>query len=284
MDRFSKLNPKVSFLFFVLIIALTLVLFNPFYLLITLVASFCYNIKLQGKRAVKTFFTFLVPITLLTGAFNMFFVNWGDTVLFTSFYKEFTLEALFYGLCQGVMFSSMIMWISNYSIVLTSDKFLSVFSNLAPNITLVFSMVLSFLPRMRKNAQEINEARMNIDTEKSQFKKSIDNFSALVSMTLEESLEVSDSMESRGFNNKRTSYTKYRFGIKDGLIIVVSICLFAIVMYFKIIGKTIFIYEPTIKINDFSLVSIIVFAVLSFLPLIIDLEEDIRWLLLKQKI
>ena len=83
---------------------------------------------------------------------------------------------------------------------------MSVFSKLAPNLTLVLTMTFSFIPRLRKNAQEINDARMNIDLGQSKFKKSLDNFSSLVSMTLEESIEISDTMRARNFNSSRKLY------------------------------------------------------------------------------
>lgn len=284
MDRFSRFNPKSCFLFFLLEIVLCLLLFNPFYLLISLLSSFLYSVKLEGKKAVKSFFTFILPLIIFVGIFNMIFAHYGETVLFTIFSYDFTLEALFYGFNQGMMFASVILWLNCYSIVLTSDKFLSVFSRLAPNTSLVFSMVLSFLPRLRKNAQDINDARMNINDGRNKLQKSIANFSALLTMTLEESIEVSDSMRARGFSKNRRAYSKYSFALRDGIVMAVSVILFIIVLYFKTSKKTLFIFEPVISAENQSLFSIIIYGVMSFLPLIIDFWEDMKWLYLKQKI
>ena len=57
MDRFSRFNPKVSFSFFVFVILLVLLNFNPFFLSVSLIAGLIYNIMLQGNKAFKTFFT-----------------------------------------------------------------------------------------------------------------------------------------------------------------------------------------------------------------------------------
>ena len=284
MDRFSRFNPKVSFSFFVFVILLVLLNFNPFFLSVSLIAGLIYNIMLQGKKAFKTFFTFLLPFTLLIALFNMCYTSYGIDILFTAFDKNFTLEGLFYGFCQGLMFSSVIIWLSSYSLVLTSDKFMSVFSKVAPNTTLVLTMALSFIPRLRKNAKEIDDARLNVNQNDSKLKKSLDNFSSLISMTLEESIEVSDSMRARGFNSKRKPYVKYKFNFYD-LIVLVVIFLSAISCFImKGYGLSDFLFDPEIKILAFSPIHLIVFSLFMFIPTITNISEDIKWHFLKLKI
>lgn len=284
MDRFSKFNPRVTFLFFALITVLTLILFNPVYLAVSFAAALCYKVKLEGRCAIAYFIKFIAPLILLVSIFNMLFTHYGVTVLFTAFDMNFTLEGLFYGLCQGVMISSLILWFSCYSQVVTSEKFLAVFGKIAPNSALVFSMVLSFIPRLRKNAAEIDDARLLIDYEKSKFKRNIKNFSALVSLTLEQSIEVSDSMKARGFGRGRTSYSKYSFSIGDGVCIAAELIAFIVLCVMKALGKMTFIFEPVIRTEHTSVLSIVLFTLFSFLPLIVDLTEDMRWFYLKQKI
>jgi len=284
MDKFSSFNPKVCFLFFVFAVILILLNFNPFFLLVSLLAGLIYNFMLQGKKAVLTFVSFLLPFTLLVALFNMVFTSYGVDVLFSLANKHFTLEGFFYGLCQGVMFSSVILWLSNYSIVMSSDKFMSVFSKLAPNLTLVLTMTFSFIPRLRKNAQEINDARMNIDLGQSKFKKSLDNFSSLVSMTLEESIEISDTMRARNFNSSRKPYSKYRFCSLDLILMIFIIALAGCEVIMNIFNVSEFIFDPEIKVISFSLLDFTVFAVFIFIPVIINILEGIKWHILKQKI
>lgn len=284
MDRFSKFNPKVTFLFFVFIIILTLILLHPLFLIVSLVASLCYKIKLDGKKGISYFFKFILPLTLFVALFNMLFTHYGMTVLFTAFDMNFTLEGLFYGLCQGMMFSAVIMWFSCYSEVVTSERFLAVFGRFAPNSALVFSMVLSFIPRLKKNFAEISDARMLLDNDEGRLKKAFKNFSALLTMTLEDSIEVSDSMKARGFGKGRLPYSKYRFLLKDGVCFIFMLAVFTAICVMKALGRIDFIFEPEIMMNSFSVFSFVIFALISFLPVIIDLTEDIRWFYLKQKI
>lgn len=284
MDKFSNFNPKVCFLFFVFTVLLILLNFNPVFLGVSLLAGVIYNAMLQGKKAIKTFFTFLLPFTVLIGLFNMVFTSYGVDILFSISNKNFTAEGLAYGLCQGVMFSSVIVWLSSYSYVLSSDKFMSVFSKLAPNLTLVLTMTLSFIPRLRKNAQEINDARLNVNTNQSKFKKSLDNFSALVSMTLEESIEVSDTMRARGFSSSRKPYSKYKFNLNDGVVLIIVLAVSIACIVFNSLDMAEFIFDPEIKMLSFSPIFLILYTLYMLLPVIINISEGIKWHFLKQKI
>lgn len=283
MDRFSRLNPKAVLLFFVFEIIASICVFNPILLSFSFMAALFYNLKLTGKKAVKAFLCVL-PIMLLATVFNFIFTHYGTTVLFVLSDMNFTFEALFYGFSQGLMLGAVLLWFSAFSAAVTSQGFLSVFSGLVPNISLVLIMVFSFLPRLRKNAAEISDARMLLAQDESRLKKSIANFSALITMTLEESIETADSMKARGFGKKRTVYSKYRFNIRDFIVIAVSAAFFAVVLFCELFGRINFIFEPVIIFDRIPLLAFFSYIILSFLPLIIDLTEDVKWYFLKQKI
>lgn len=283
-DRFSKFNPFVTFLFFILCIASTLIWFEPLFLAAGLLASVLYKIKLEGKKGISYFFKIPLPLTVLTALFNMLFAHYGMTVLFTITQTQFTLESLFYGMCQGIMFSAVITWFSCYSQVVTSERFMAVMGRFAPNCALVLSMALSFIPRLKKNAAEINDARMLLDSGSNRLSKSVKNFSALLTLTLEESIDTADSMKSRGFCGGRKAYSKYSFSFRDGICIVFTAAMFLALCVFKALGVSEFLFDPVIKVQNFSIAPLLVYCVFSFLPLIVDFTEDMRWLLLKQKI
>lgn len=284
MDRFSKFNPRVTFLFFVLTMVLTLATFNPIYSSISLLSAILYKFKLEGKKAVGYVVKFIVPLLVLVSLFNMLFTHYGATVLFTAFDMNFTFEGLFYGFSQGLIFSAIVTWFSCYCVVVTSERFLSVFGKVAPNTAIVLSMVLSFIPRLKKNGSEINDARLLIDTENSRLKKSISNFSALITMTLEESIQVAESMKARYFCNGRTSYSRFRYSYKDAVLTILLVALFIVVAVYKAMGRLSFIFEPIIAMNGISIVALVSFSFLMLMPVIIDVTEDVRWFYLKQKI
>lgn len=284
MDRFSQFNPKTSFLFFVTAAVSILINYNPFFLAASFAAAFAYNFKLLGAKAFKSLICFYFPFTLFVGVFNMIFTSYGVDILFTLNDSNFTLEGLVYGLCQGMMFSAVMLWLSNYSVVMTSDKFMSVFSKAAPNLTLVLTMTLSFLPRLRKNAREISDARLQLGGNEGRLKKSGNNLSALISLTLEESIETANSMKARGFSSKRKPYSKYRFSRCDLLMSVVILLLFAFMIFEDTAQVSEFIFDPKLENASFSVWHMLFFTMLMLIPIIVDTAEDIRWLFLKRKI
>lgn len=284
MDRFSKYNPKVTFLFFVIVFIFTLAFFHPVFVFISFIAALSYKCKLDGKKTLPYLFKFILPLIFLITMFNFIFAHYGVTTLFAVHDIQFTFESMFYGWCQGTMFAAVILWFSCYGNVVTSECFISIFGKFAPNLALVFSMVLSFIPRFKKNAQEINDARMFISSGQNRLKRSISNFSALLTLTLEESIETADSMKARGFGKGRTVYSKYRFSFSDGICMAVILSLSVLLIVFKCNGCAVFIFDPVIQMDSLPLIPIAVFAVTMFLPMMINFEEDIRWHFLKQKI
>lgn len=283
MDRFSKYNPKAAFSFFLLEIILTIVIFNPVMLAVSFVSAFAYKLKLDGRVAVSYLFKFIFPLVLFVALFNFAFSHYGITVLFTFRDMNFTAESLFYGLNQGMLLGSVVMWFSCYGRVITAERFIAVFGRIMPNTALIFSMVLSFIPRLRKNACEINEARQLISGE-SRLKKSISNFSALITMTLEESIETADSMKARGYHKGRSIYSKYRFSVKDFILIMFIVLSSAALIAVKGLGQLDFLFDPVIKMDSLPIWAVVIFSVMSLLPVMIDLLEDMKWSYLKQKI
>jgi hypothetical protein len=103
-------------------------------------------------------------------------------------------------------------------------------------------------------------------------------------MTLEESIDIADSMKARGFNKDRTVYSKYRFSSRDFIVLMIIIITSVGVIVAKAMGLFSFIYEPVIIAEKIPLWAIFSYVILSLLPSIIDFVEDMRWSYLKQKI
>ena len=140
-DVFSRCHPAVNFLFFAAAIVLTVVLFHPAYLLVSLVCGGAYYAALRRSRCGKTL-SFLLLALVLVAAVNPIFNTLGDTVLFTLLGRPYTWQALCYGLCSGLMFAAVSLWFLCGGIVMTSDKFTSLFGAVIPSISLVLVMVL----------------------------------------------------------------------------------------------------------------------------------------------
>ena len=158
-SAFAKYHPVVNFVFFITAIVLTVVIFHPAALAVSLVMGVLYSVKLEGRKAWKYFFAFPFVVMILSVVINMLFVHQGITVLFYIGESPVTVEAAVYGACTALMIGAVIVWAHCYSIMMTSDRFMAVFGKRAPSTSLVFSMILRFLPRTKRQAGKIAEAQ-----------------------------------------------------------------------------------------------------------------------------
>lgn len=285
MDRFSKFHPIVSFSFFIGVIVLTLVFSNSIYGALSFLCAFCYAVRLKGKNAVSFFLKFIIPIVLLATIFNMLFSHYGNTVIFIVKGIDFTLEPLTAGLFTGIMIGAVMAWFSAYNEIITADKFMVLFGGLAPNLALLFSMVLRFIPLMVKTSNEIKEAHIGLGYETKGLKNTLTRFSALISISLEKSIETADTMKARGFGTKKRGfYSAFAFRKTDlaALVFVVISLIYLFIACSADIAQITF--NPTIEIQSVNPITAFIFLIFSLFPLIADLTEDIKWLLLKSKI
>ncbi len=83
-DVFSRCHPAVNLLFFTGAIVLTVVLFHPAYLLLSLLCGAGYYAVLRRGRCGKTF-AYLLGAMVLVAAVNPLFNTLGETTLFLLF-------------------------------------------------------------------------------------------------------------------------------------------------------------------------------------------------------
>ncbi len=284
MDRFSKFHPAVCLLFFIFVIAVTLVYINPVHSAASLVCALLYSLRLLGVRRTASQLKFAMPVIILAAVFNMLFCRYGQTVLFTIADVAFSLEPLVYGACIGVMLCAVIVWFSAYSEIITSEKFTALFGRFAPNLVLTFSTSLRFLPLMIKTASDLKEAQQGIGNETKGLKNTMRRFSALVSISLEQSIETAQTMRARGFKKGMRHYSPYKFRSADAVFIVISAVLCAVQVYAMVRGAFDFEYYDNLRISGVNIPVLVLWLVLCLMPLVTDLSEDIRWRLLKSKI
>ncbi len=284
MDRFSKFHPAACLLFFIFVICATLIFINPAYCAVSFVCALFCSFRLLGFRRTAAQLKFLLPLVLFSAVLNMLFSGYGSTVLFSVFGMDFTLEPLAYGACAGLMLCAVIIWFLAYSEIISSEKFTSLFGRFAPNIVLIFSTALRFLPLMVKTAAMLKEAQQGLGNETKGLKNTTARFSALVSVSLEQSIETADTMRARGFKKGRRHYSPYSFRAADGVLIFACAALFALQLAAFSLGVYEFEYYEKLRIENAQPVYLAAWAALCLVPIITDLPEEVKWRLLKSKI
>ena len=279
----KEFHPIVNFMFFVLIIIFSMFFMHPIFLIISLSTSIIYLFKLKGKRALKQVFAMFI-IMMIFIIINPFISHSGATILVYINNNPITLEAIIYGVASCAMLISVITWFSAYNEIMTSDKFIYLFGRIIPKTSLIFSMILRFVPRFKMQLKVINQGQRSIHKSASdgnilnKIIHGINILSILVTMSLENSIETSDSMRARGYGLEgRTNFSIFKIQKRDKIAIIVLIILGLIVIGGGFIGANNILYYPLITINPLTIKNILVYVaylILSIFPIILDIMES----------
>ena len=287
-DRFSKYHPLVNFLYFALVIGFSLVLTHPIAQGISLVCAIIYAVQAEGKKAVFFTLKWCLPIMLLTAIMNPAFSHEGITILrYLPTGNPLTLESILYGFSAGVLIATVMLWFTNFSRVITSDKFIYLFGRIIPALSLVLSMTLRFIPKFKAQMQLTIDAQKSIGRNISEgslwhrTKIAITVMSIMITWSLENAIETADSMKSRGYGLKgRTAFSIYRFDDRDKLaMLFLGFCGF-----FLLSGTMIdafgFLYFPRLRyvgINTITMAFEFVYFALCIMPVVLNWAEERKW-------
>lgn len=227
-DTFSSCHPVVGFLYFALVLLLTMFCMHPAVLGISLAGSLWYAISLNGRRAVKFSLVFLLPLILLAVVVNPAFNHQGITVLaYLPTGNPLTLESILYGFSAGGMLAAVLCWFSCYNVVMTSDKFVYLFGRVIPALSLVLSMTLRFVPKCKQQLQRIAQAQRGMGRDPStgsllhRLREGVTILSILITWSLENAIETADSMKGRGYGLPgRTAFSLYRLDWRDRAVLL----------------------------------------------------------------
>ena len=294
VDAFSKRHPIVNFLFFLGAIGFGMVIQHPSYLVAGFISGTTYYLLLNGKKGMKMLMA-LLPLFLFMTAINPLFNVYGKTLLFHVFGRPYTLEALLYGAAIAAVLVVMLIWFGCYNVVLTSDKFTSLFGNLIPALSLLLVMVLRLIPNLMRKAAQLTGARKSIGkgimenaTNQEKVSAGMTILSALADWTLEGGVVTGDSMRSRGYGSaKRTSFMIYRMTGIDGALLVLQCLLAAAVLMTILSGGTTATYTPDYYIAPVSgmhIMGLVAYCAYLSIPTVLHIKEAIQWHITRSKI
>ncbi len=295
MNEFKNYHPIVSFTYFTAVIAFSMIFMHPVCLAISFFSGFLHSIVRNGRRALKFQLFCLLPLIVITAFINPAFNHEGVTILcYLPDDNPLTLESIVYGIAAAVMLAAVVCHFSCFNKIMTSDKLMYLFGKVVPSLSLVLSMVLRLIPRFREQMKAVSNAQKGVGRSTSdggvikRAKNGIKILSVVITWSLENAIDTADSMKSRGYGlSGRTAFSNFKFEKRDaGALVVISLSTIYVLLG-GIFQGVAFRYFPSMKGVDFSPYSIslmLVYLLLCFVPMLIEVKEVLAWKHLKSKI
>lgn len=293
-DAFYSIHPAVNMSFFIMVMLITCLVMHPVIIGISFIAACTYTVYLKGRKALFFDLVFVLPLILIVAVMNPLFNHEGVTVLFYLWNgNAVTKEAVIYGAVSACMFAALIMWFYCLNSVMTSDKYVYLFGRFIPTLSLIFSMVLRFVPRIFKRIAEVSRAQKSIAPPVKKgvitgVRHGISVLSVTVTWALESAVGISDSMRSRGYGLPgRTSFSIFRFDKRDAVISAIMLAGFVLIVTAAALKRISFRFYPSVKYSGVSALGVIglaAFLILCFIPVLLNVKENISWRLLRSKL
>lgn len=288
-DAFSEYHPGVVLIYLGFLILFCMFCMQPVCLLISVFCGFLYALLLKGKSLLRMLGRFILPLAVLVFLLNPLLNTQGQTALFDlPWGTVVTAESVLFGFAAAGLMLSVMFWFLCYQAVMTSEKFLYLFGQRFPSVSLVLTVAMRFIPVFLSRFRTVRQVHqcLGIEVDRGEKNHRIKNavriFSTTVSWSLEHALETADSMVGRGYGLEgRTSYAAYRFCLRDKILLAVIVFGIGLLGVTGFLGHVFsFSYFPQVGViaqNLWALVFYGVYFVFCLIPVIVRVKEAIRW-------
>lgn len=297
-DSFSMYNPILNLFYFTFVIGVNMFVMHPIFLGISLIAGTLYEARLSGiKASIKNLFIFSIPVMVLVALINPMFNHYGVTALF--YLKNgnaITLESLIYGLVMAMMLCGVMANFRCVNKVMTTDKFVYIFGRILPKFSLIIAMVMRFVPEFTKRQKVISNGQKGIGRDLSngnffeKMRNGITSISILITWSLEKAIDTADSMKARGYGlSGRSSFGIFGFYKRDLKLLTFMVIVSGSFLWGAAKGFVYADYDPKIVISGwngtvYGLIMYFLYAGFCFMPVVLDMVENISWNLLIRKV
>lgn len=282
-DCFSRFHPAVNGLYFLLVLGISMTVFHPVVLAISLGCALVWSARLGGGFRPVT----LLAVALLAAGFNPLFNHEGATILgYWPSGNPLTLESVLYGGGTALMLLVALGWFSCLNRVMTADKWMCLAGRALPTLSLLLSMTLRLVPRFRARLEEIRRGQRSLGRAggggvRQRAGQGIRALSILVTWSLEDAVTTADSMGSRGYGlSGRTAYTTMKLGKRDREALLFLVCAGGYLLLMALRGTLYWRYYPTVKWAGFDLWALSAYGVwlaLCAMPIYLDVKEERDW-------
>lgn len=159
------------------------------------------------KRWLGQNLSFIGTMLSLSSLINLIFTHSGNTVFFSLpvdwflIGGDFTLESLLYGTINGLVISSLYLTFTILNKALSVEQITRLIPNAFYPLTLIATIALTFFPSIQERTAQIKEAQMIRGNPMKNLSDWLPILIPLMVTSLENAVQLSESMTSRGFQS-----------------------------------------------------------------------------------
>lgn len=270
MNFFSNFHPAAIFLYFTVILVISIVVFDPVVYFLLFLSQILLYLYLNGAEKGGKFLIKCGVLVLFCVLVNPLVNHRGESVIFFLGGLPVTWECVFYGCMTGLLLAASVLLFGCYNAVMDSEKMMCLFGNLCPRFSLLFSMALRLVPKCKRDYRKIRESH--------RVQPGI--LTALVGLALEDSMETGIVMGYRGYSSgRRTSIYDRKMRGRDIALTGSVLLLGAAGCLLYLFSKTRIEIYPRVDYqwDTQGILSYAVLAVLMNLPMMINSLEEWKW-------
>lgn len=237
----QSIHPATVLVYLNVLFVLSLLYENPLYLLGLFFFLVLLIIEVDGMEAWSGFLKAGVSLMLIIMIINPLVIRAGATIIWHGPELPFlgkldiSMEALYYGAVSSIRLLVIISIFCLYNLMINPDKVLNLFSKVAGKSVLMIALSTRMLPTMVRDLKRIKEVQQfrGVDFDEGSLWARVKKYSCLYNVlllsSLEDSLEIAESMQARAFGSgKRSVYSRNILRPRDIICMVASfLALFA---------------------------------------------------------
>lgn len=224
----QSFHPAVALVYLLVLLALSLLYENPLYLLALLLLLALLIKGVDGIEAWEGFLKIGIFLMVMVMVINPLIIKAGATIIWHGpavpllGKLDISMEALYFGFASSIRLLIILSIFCLYNLMVNPDKAMNVFSRAAGKSILMIALSIRMFPTMVRNLKRIKEVLQlrGIDFNKGSLRERIKKqsylYNILLLSSLEDSMEIAESMQARAFGSgKRSVYSQNMFRPRD---------------------------------------------------------------------
>ena len=283
--RFYSFHPFALVVYYTAILFGSMFIVNPVVRLEALLGGVIFLSLIRKKRMVSDIWFYLI-LFILIWITNPLFSHNGETPLFFMNGNPVTLEAFKCGASIAAAILASIIWFASAAEIIDDEKIVYLAGRFFPRLGLTISMALRFVPRLKKDFSDCENAQKTAgllisDSFFDRLKFKLGILMSVSAKSVESSVIISRSMRARGYGMKgSTAYSRFFLRVSDVVLAVVSLITFVAEIIAVISGKVGIEFYPSVTelpVNFMAVSTYILYGITAFLPTIIEATEYLKW-------